>query len=474
MEEKKYPLVVDLDGTLISTDILMEQTFKLIKDKPFYFFFVIFWLFKSYAYLKNEVSKRVVLNISLLPFKFNVLNYVKEQKKTGRTIILATAAQFEVAQSIASYLNLFDEVLATTPDLNLRGNNKRKVLNEKFGEKGYDYVGDAYIDLNVWKSARKAILIEPTKDLVARAQKISEIEKIFYPSNNKFRTLIKSIRISQWVKNLLLFVPILLSHTLNPSGYLITLFGFVLFNFLSSAVYLLNDLNDLESDREHPLKKKRPLASGEMHLSTGLYLSIFLIILSFALSSLLLNYQFTLILLAYLFSNILYTLSLKTKPIIDIITLSILYTLRLIAGGILSDVVLSDWFISFSIFFFTSLAVLKRYTELKLFSTASLNLSNKRGYTFEDINFLLFSGLSLSFISTLIFLLYTQSEKVYKMYSNPKYLIFIAPILLFFNMRTWYKATKITNTDNPIEIILKDKINYILFLLTLLILIIAI
>ena len=150
MEEKKYPLVVDLDGTLISTDILMEQIFKLIKDKPLYFFFIIFWLFKGYAYLKNEVSKRVVLNISLLPFKFNVLNYIQEQKKQSRTIILATAAQFEVAQSIASHLNLFDEVLATTPDLNLRGNNKRKVLNEKFGEKGYDYVGDAYFDLNVW------------------------------------------------------------------------------------------------------------------------------------------------------------------------------------------------------------------------------------------------------------------------------------------------------------------------------------
>jgi 4-hydroxybenzoate polyprenyltransferase len=471
---EQFPLVVDLDGTLISTDVLMEQLFILLKRKPYFIFPIIIWFFQGYAKLKLEITKRVELNPDILPYKDEVIQFVKEQKKTGRKIILATAAQIENAEIIGNYIGIFDEIIATTPNYNLRGNNKRLILNQKFGERKYDYIGDAYIDLNVWKSARKAILVEPSKDLISRTKQITEIDKIFYAKDSRFNIFLRSIRINQWIKNILIFVPTLLAHNFELNILLQLLISFILFSIVSSSVYLINDLYDLESDRKHPIKKNRPLAAGQMHLSTGLYYSMAFLTLSLIICFFFFSNSLFYILILYFISNLFYSLYFKYQPIFDIILLSFLYTIRLFAGGIIANVIISDWLISFSMFFFLSLATLKRYAELKIYENNMLTGSTVRGYSINDIQFLFISGIALSITSTLIFILYLQSDKVTKLYSHPQYLIVIAIILITFLLRTWFNVGKKFKTDNPIEMVLSDKVNYILLTIGVIIMFLAV
>lgn len=472
--EKKRPLVVDLDGSLIASDILMEQSFQILKRNPLYFFPLVFWLFKGFAVLKKEVFKRSNLNPASLPYREEVLDYIKAEKSSDRKLILATASFSENALPIAEHLNLFDTVLATTPDFNLRGKNKAKVLLERYGEKGFDYVGDSYVDLSVWEISQKAILVEPSKDLISRTRKIAEIEKIFYPKEKKYITFFKAIRIKQWLKNILIFVPLLLSHTFSIEQLTVLIFGFFAFSFIASSVYLFNDLNDLESDRAHPLKKYRPIASGSIHLPNAFYLAIFLFLLGVVLSIIIDNSYFTYLLITYFISNFVYSKYLKEVAIVDIIVLSSFYTLRLLAGRILAVVEQSPWLVSFSIFVFLSFALLKRYAELKLLDSKGIIVKSVRGYRTTDEPLLLFSGLSLGFISTLIFLLYTQSEKVKLLYSHPSYLVYIAPLLILFIMRIWFNTSRVTETDNPFEIVIKDKLNFFVLILIVIIVIGAI
>ncbi|MGB9701961.1 MAG: UbiA family prenyltransferase [Candidatus Kapaibacteriota bacterium] len=472
--DKQIPLVVDLDGTLISTDVLMEQLFILLKRKPYFILHILVWFFQGYAKLKYEITKRVELSPEILPYKEEVINWVKTQKEAGRKIVLATAAQIENAEIIGNYIGIFDEIIATTPNYNLRGNNKRLILNQKFGEKNYDYIGDAYIDLNVWKSARKAILVEPTKDLISRTKQITNVEKVFEPKDSKISIFLKSIRVNQWLKNFLIFVPVILAHHFDLITLLQLLISFILFSFVSSAVYLLNDLYDLEADRKHPIKKNRPLASGQMHLSTGLYYSIGFLLVSLTLSYFFLTISFFYILLLYFIANLFYSLYFKYQPIFDIILLSFLYTIRLFAGGFIANVIISEWLISFSLFFFTSLAILKRYAEIKIYENTKISTPNVRGYNLKDTQFLFTSGIASSITSSLIFILYIQSEKVTKLYTHPQYLIVIAIILILFLLRTWFNVGKDLKTDNPIEMVLSDKINYLLLLIVVLIMFLSV
>lgn len=461
INQNSLPLVVDLDGTLIKTDILMEQVIDFVRVNPLNFFFVLIWFFQGFAKLKFEVYRRTNLNAENLPLNNEVISLIKDAKANNRKVVLATASFLENATQIAKSVNLFDEVLATTIDFNLRGKNKAKVLVEKFGDKNFDYVGDSYIDIEVWKHSRIAYLVNPSNDLVERVSKITSTQIVTTPKINKLILAIKSIRIQQWIKNFLLFVPALLAHQSSASTYLDLVVAFFAFSLLCSAVYLLNDLNDLESDRNHPIKKNRPLAGGELHLTTGLYLSFGLLFLSLVLNIVVNNLSFSILSICYLIFNYFYSRTFKKLPIIDIVVLSLFYIIRIYAGGFVSGTMISEWLVMFSIFTFISLAILKRYNEIVLINDETISV---RGYSSKDKSILMVFGITLSLLSSVIYLFYTQSERVNLLYSEPVYLIYIAPLIIFFYLRLWLNINRKLENDNPFDIIMFDKVNYILLI----------
>jgi len=467
---KDHPLVVDLDGTLIKTDILMEQVIAFVRENPWRILLVFIWFIQGYAKLKYEVYRRTSLNVENLPLNDSVIKVIKSAKDEGRKVVLATASFLENALEVAKHLNLFDEVLATTINFNLRGRNKAKVLVEKFGEKQFDYVGDSFVDLEVWKHARIAYLVNPSKDLVEKVSKITQTQVLTSKIISKTTLTIRAIRLQQWSKNLLLFAPALLAHKFDFVTYLDLSIAFVAFSLMCSAVYLLNDLNDLENDRKHPIKRFRPLASGDLHLEFGLYLALVLLLASFVLNILIANIVFSVLSLLYLTANYFYSKILKQLPIVDITILSSFYILRIYAGSSVSATAISEWLIMFSIFTFISLAILKRYTEIALINDETTTI---RGYSSRDKMILLIFGITLSLLSSVIYLFYTQSKKVELLYSKPIYLIFICPLIIFFYLRLWLKVNRKVESDNPIDIVLTDEVNYILLFTAILFLFLA-
>lgn len=459
-----YPLVVDLDGTLIKTDILMEQVIAYVRINPLRLIIVLVWFLQGFAKLKFEVYKRTKLNVEVLPINPKVINLIKSEKSKGRKIILATATFLDNAEQIAKHIDLFDEVLASTQNHNLRGANKSKLLIQKYGDRQFDYVADSYIDIDVWKHSRIAYMVDPTKDLISRVKKYTQTGIVSLTNKNILMLILKASRIKQWMKNFLLFLPALLAHQTAASIYLDLTIAFFAFSFLCSAVYLANDLNDLESDRKHPIKKFRPLASGDLPLTTGLYVSFAFLFASLILNIILNDLIFSILSLTYLIMNYYYSSKFKKIPIADIIVLSFFYILRIYAGSAVSNTLVSEWLIMFSIFTFISLAILKRFNEIVLINDDSAAI---RGYSYKDKDILMVFGITLSLLSSVIYLFYTQSTKVFQLYSNPNYLIYIAPLIIFFYLRLWLRINRKIENDNPFDIIVFDKINYILLFIAL-------
>ena len=455
MNNNNIPLVIDLDGTLIHSDIMMEQTIQLLKKNPFYFPMVLFWLFNSFARLKKEVFVRTSINPSLLPYNQELIELIQTEKAKGRKIVLATASYYQNAIEIANYLGFFDEVLATTEDFNLRGNNKGKVLVEKYGEKGFDYAGDSYIDLNVWKYANKAILVFPSNDLINRSKALVDITQIFPQKANKITYTLKAIRVNHWLKNLLLFIPLVMAHHFEASIIFHTLQGFFAFSLASSFIYIMNDFYDLDNDRLHPIKRLRPFAAGHLHLQTGFYISIVLFISVVVILLYLNNLYFTYAIIAYIILNQLYSHKFKNISVIDIILLTFFYIIRIYSGGFIGNIHISEWLLLFSIFTFSGLAIMKRYAEVVLLNSSEINISFIRPYQNTSRKILFFSGILLSLLSSITFLFYTQSEKVTELYTNPKLLIIIVPILLVYYAYLWWKISRSKQNDNPIEIVIK-------------------
>lgn len=389
--QDKFPLCVDLDGTLIKTDTLFESFLIFIKAKPFYIFFLPLWLLRGRAYLKQKITYSTKLNIALLPYNQAVLDWIQAEKAKGRKIILVTAANQLIAESIAQHLGLFDEVLASDDEINLKGKVKQKILSERYGSKQYDYVGDCHADIAVWQDAHSAILVNPTKSLRQKAKALTNIVHEFHSQNPKLLFL-KTIRVHQYVKNLLIFLPLLLSpYILDSHLWLNYMLGFLSFCTTASMVYIINDLMDLESDRQHPRKRYRGFACGGISIKQGLGIIFALLIITIGLCFYL-HSNFVLTLGVYFLITCFYSFYLKKLVLIDTFTLSILYTLRLIAGITLLSHSYSDWLIAFSIFFFLCLAYVKRFTELFKANDES-KIINGRGYRLEQINLIKMLGI---------------------------------------------------------------------------------
>ena len=463
---EKYPLCVDLDGTLIHSDMLLESFIRLLRQKFFCIFLVPFWLLKGKSHLKHEIAVRVDIDYACLPYHHKLIDYLQKEKNRGRPLVLVTASDKIIAEGIAAHLGLFDEVLASSDGFNLKGRNKAATLIDKYSEKGFDYIGNESVDLHVWQHAHTAISVNRHPRLVA---KLSAFENVIYIDSDRNASLPKNIlralRPHQWAKNILVFVPLLLAHAyFDEARVLSTLLAFVSFSLCASAVYIFNDLMDLDADRQHPEKKHRPFAAGDLSILTGLGLSAFLLLvagyLAFSVSA-----GYALVFAVYFITTTAYSLGLKAVALLDVFILAGLYTVRVLAGTFSANVELSFWLLAFSLFIFFSLAMLKRYSELYNLLQRTKQKTNVRGYTTDDKDILALLGVTSGYISVLVLALYITTPEHMVAYRNPEFLWIVFPALLFWISRVWLLACRGQMNEDPVLFALRDIPSYAVVLI---------
>lgn len=396
------PLIVDLDGTLINTDTLHESSLKVLRDSPFDALRIPFWLSQGKATLKRALADRVSFDPALLPYNQSLLDWLHIQRTQGRRLILCTASDHSFAQAIADHLGVFDEVMASDGTTNLAGQNKAQALEGRFGPQGFDYAGNSYADLNVWKSARHAILVNAPSSVDKQARKLCQVEQVFPAPRMGLSEWRRMLRVHQWMKNLLLFVALFASHQLgNGEAWLALAVAFISFNLCASSVYIANDLFDLDSDRQHPRKRSRPFASGRVPIWIGVALAPALLLISVLLAWQVGN-QFLFWMLFYFVLTCVYSWSLKRLVLIDCLTLAVLFTLRIVAGAAAAGLDLSMWLLAFSIFLFLSLAFVKRYAELQVQLQHGSDKAHGRGYYTSDAPLIQMLGITSGYAAVVV------------------------------------------------------------------------
>ncbi len=457
---KKRIIVVDLDGTLINSDMLIDNLFLFIRLYPLRFFNLLVWLISGKAHLKNRLADAVLPNIENLPYNMALLTWLQQRKDMGDTLILATATDKRIAKAIADHLGIFDEVLGTEKH-NLSSNNKRDALVDRFGEKAYEYVGNSSADLAVWKSAAVIHVANPERGVLAAASRIGHIETVFENRPPYFRTLIRALRIHQWAKNLLLFVPLLASHRIMEAPLLLSgLMAFLAFGACASSVYLLNDLFDLPDDRQHTTKCKRPLASGSFSMFHTLALIPALLISAFVIALWYLPIQFAGVLAAYYLLTLTYSLWLKRVVMLDVVTLAMLYIVRVVAGAAAMSLEATFWILAFCMFIFLSLAFVKRYTELcDARQNSKTEKTAGRGYYPADFELLASLGGASGYISVLVLALYINDAASGTLYHSQQWMWAACPLLLFWLSRVWLLAHRGQMHDDPIVFALRDNVS---------------
>jgi len=463
------PLCVDLDGTLLHTDTLLESLLLLLKSSPWSAVRLPFWLLSGRAHLKQEIAGRASLDLKSLPVNTGLLAYLRQQHESGRRLLLVSGTDIRIARAIAGQFDLFDEVCASDGQVNLSGKHKAQMLVERFGKGGFDYAGNAFVDLVVWTQARRAIVVSNSPRLVRKAGVLCEVENVFPPPPVDFRVWLQALRVHQWAKNLLVFVPLLGAHQWHDRSKLAAAtLGFGVFSIGASSVYVLNDLFDLEADRHHPTKHRRPLASGQLPLLAGVISAPLLFLLGL-LGALLLPPAFGLTFATYYVLTLLYSLRLKQVEILDVLTLAALYSIRVVAGGFATQVVVSDWLLVFSLFVFISLAFVKRFTELQLPRREKSEKIKGRGYQGGDGELISTMGVASGYLAVLVLALYISNPVVSQLYRYPAALWFACPVLLYWISRVWLLAHREALHDDPIVFALQDRPSWLVGIILLII-----
>ena len=452
----EVPLVVDLDGTLIATDVLFETASVQLIRSPRSLGRMLRWLMRGRAHLKKELVARTPLDVTTLPFRDDLVAWLHEEKESGRRLVLASAADGEAVRQIATYLDIFDDVFGSGDGVNLRSEAKRRLLVERYGEGGFDYVGNSSHDLPVWTSARTAHVVAASDAVLRRAGQIADVGRVFEsPRRGRVRAAIAEMRPHQWAKNALVLVPLLMAHLLHDGHAVVNaVLAGVSFCLTASSVYVFNDLADLANDRHHPTKRRRPFASGGLSLEAGWVMWPVLAVLGIAVA-LLLPWRFIVALLAYLALTLAYTLWLKRQPVFDVVVLACLYTARIIAGAAAVGADLSMWLLTFSIFLFLGLALIKRVSELTRVRR-QLSVSKGRGYHESDLELLAMVGVASSIASVVIFALYVNDPVTSVLYNEPTVLWATVPVLLAWLMRMWLTAHRGEMDEDPIIYALRD------------------
>jgi 4-hydroxybenzoate polyprenyltransferase len=466
------PLVVDLDGTLVKSDLLLESVVALLRRQPLYAFLLPVWMLRGIARFKQEVARRVALDPCLLPWRKELIDYLEGQRAEGRCIVLATASDARIARQVAGHLQLFNSILASDGITNLAGGSKRDRLVREFGEKGFDYAGNSRRDLVVWSSAQRAILVN-SHALKAAVTKVTPVDRVFEDARRSPRDYLKALRPRNWAKNLLVFVPLLAAHRVQEIGLLgKAALAFVALGCCASAGYLLNDLLDIEADRHHPEKRLRPFAAGKLPLAWAFAMIPALLGLGCVVGALV-SPGFLAALLFYFTLSVTYSLFLKKIVILDVLVLAGLHSVRILAGSVAVGVGLSHWLLAFSTFLFFSLALVKRYSELVVMRDVEGGNARARAYELGDAELLSAMGTASGYLAVMVLALYIASDTAHVLYAQRNLLWFLCPLMFYWISQVWLTAHRGKMRDDPLVFAASDRTSRILMLLMLVTVILA-
>ncbi len=452
------PLVVDLDGTLLRSDSLLESLAILARNRPLSLFRLPVWLLTGKAGFKARLAAVASPDASLYPYREEVIELVREARERGQKTVLASGAHESLVSEVNDHLGLFDETHGSSESVNLTRQHKLDRIREQHDV--FDYVGDSADDRVLCDEARKAYA--PAGTWAARHIQQSGKGQVIGESEGGSQAMIKAMRLHQWAKNLLVFLPLFLAQQFTDTVALVdTLIAFFAFSLVASGVYIVNDLVDIESDRQHPTKKDRPFASGAASPLAGVLLAVACFGLG-TVGALLVNVPFLLALLGYLVVTMAYSFLLKRRAIIDILTLGLLYTSRLFAGALAANVELSFWLLAFATFIFLSLALVKRCSELGDMQARGVDKAAGRGYTTDDIDVLSMMGIASAFTAMLVLALYINAPEVLALYEEPRFLWLLCPVLIYWLGRIWLLTRRGEMHEDPIVFAIRDKRSYLL------------
>ena len=455
------PLCVDLDGTLIRTDLLVESALALLARRPWMVFALPIWLMRGKAFLKREIARRAGLDVALLPYDERMVDALRRAGDEGRLRVLCSAADQSLVDAVANHLGTFELALGSDGDRNLAGRRKASALAARFGERGFDYAGNARIDLAVWRAARRAWVVNAPAALAGSAALVCDVDRHWPAEGGGVRAWIRALRLHQWLKNLLVFLPLAASHRFTEPGAVVDAVGaFVAFGLCASGVYLLNDLLDLPVDRQHPRKRLRPFAAGRLDLLRGVLAAPLLAAAGLGLAFWV-SPAFALVLGGYYVLTAAYSLKLKRIAMLDVIVLAALYTVRIVGGAVAIGSALSFWLLAFSMFIFLSLALLKRYAELQSMLAVGRSSAAGRGYAVDDLPLLQALGAAAGYAAVLVLALYINSPESLVLYDRPQLLWLVCPLLLYWISRAWIVAHRGAMDDDPVVFAVTDRVSQI-------------
>ncbi len=454
------PLVVDVDGTLLRTDLLHESLVRLLGRRPWMIFPMLGWLFGGKAAFKRKLAEQVELDADHLPVNENVIEHIHLAREQGRPVCLATASDQEMVEPVAARWGPFEGVFASDGQINLRGSAKAEALVEQFGARGYDYLGDAHPDLAVWSRARTALIVAGRRRLRKRLEAEHDQAEVIGTDPSRPWAWLTALRPQQWLKNLLVFVPLLAAHSLDPGQWLAGVLAFAAFCLVASAVYLLNDLVDLPHDRAHARKCRRELASGALSIPYALVMAPVLLMIGLGVA-LWVSAPLAALLLAYLIVTSSYSVVLKRLMLVDVFVLALLYTSRVMAGALATSILPSEWLLAFSGFVFLCLALTKRQSELADARVAGRSRPSGRGYHLDDLPMLSMLATASGFSAVVVLALYISSDQVVALYDQPLWLWPLAGLFLFWIARMLMLGHRGKLLDDPLVFVLKDPVSLV-------------
>jgi 4-hydroxybenzoate polyprenyltransferase/phosphoserine phosphatase len=466
------PLVVDLDGTLVRTDLLVEAAFAHLGAAPLRCFGLLRAALRGRAALKARIAAVTDLGVTELPYDEDVLSLIRQAKRDGRPVFLASASHERYVGKVANHLGLFDGWFGSSHDINLTAGAKALRLAEAFGRQSFDYVGNDRADLPVWVVARRRIAVRASASVRARLQAVDR-EATFLPNtSDRFPAWLRLLRVHQWSKNLLVLVPLLTGHWFTRTAFAQSAGAFFAFSLAASSIYIFNDLVDIEADRRHPTKRQRPLAAGTLPIVSAVLVAPLLLSMAMALAFWV-SALFGGVLCLYVALSTAYTFSIKRKIMVDVIALAALYTLRVLGGSAAIGAMPSEWILGFSMFIFTTMALIKRYVELATRMDAGLPDPSNRNYRKSDLSVIAALAAGAGFNAVTVFAIYISSDAARHLYRHPLTLWLICPVLMYWLARALIVAHRRAMHDDPIVFALRDRNSLLAFGLIGLIMLVA-
>jgi 4-hydroxybenzoate polyprenyltransferase/phosphoserine phosphatase len=467
------PLVVDLDGTLIASDLLIETAFSELGRRPHSLYDMLTALSRGKAALKHRLAEPADFNPSTLPYDPAVLALIRQAKAEGRPVYLASASHCRLVESIAQHLGEFTGWFASDETTNLAGARKAQQLIEAFGERGFDYVGNDAADLAVWSKAAKSFAIRAPNSVRRRIGRTGLDVEHLPCERPTWRTWAKMLRVHQYAKNALVFVPLLMAHIFTVEAIFQAVLAFVAFSLCASSIYILNDLVDLQDDRGHRSKCNRPLASGAIPLMHGV-IAIPVLFLGAVAVAAAVSLPLLGVLLGYFALTTAYSFALKRIMIVDVLTLAGLYSVRVIGGAVATGVWVSEWLLAFCMMIFMALALIKRYVELAARRDALLPDPTSRDYKLSDLDIVAALAAAAGFNAVTVLTLYISSDDVHQLYTRPQLLWLAGPLLMYWIARALMLASRRLMDDDPVVFAIKDKVSLMTFAATALLIFAAI